>query len=130
VKHYLVLVLFALTLILMAVSSASMGTIRTEMRDAPAPTPTPVAVAGSELRRNVATVKPGYTFVKRAHSVDVVKTRNGIRTGTYVCPCNSNDPARLCDIVFAPTEITCKSGSCSGNASSCLLTAKPLVMRQ
>jgi hypothetical protein len=130
VKNYLALVLFALTLILMAVSSASRGTTRTEMSGSPAPAPSPVAVAGTELRRNVATVKPGYTFVKRGHSVDVVKTRNGIRTGTYVCPCNSNDPARMCDIVFAPTAITCKGGSCSGNASSCLLTAAPLVMRQ
>lgn len=129
-KNYFVLVLFALTLILMAVSSAGRGTSRTEA-SSPAPIPTPVAVAGTELRRNVATVKAGYTFVKRGHAVDVVKTRSGIRTGTYVCPCNSNDPARLCDIVFAPTEITCKSGSCSGNASSCLLTAAPpLMMRQ
>jgi hypothetical protein len=127
VKNYLVLVLFALTLVLMAVSSAGRGTTGTE---ASFPAPTPVAVGGTDLRRNVATVKPGYKFVKRGHAVDVVRTRNGIRTGTYVCPCNSNDPARLCDIVFAPTEITCKSGSCGGNASSCLLTAAPQVMRQ
>jgi hypothetical protein len=128
VKHYLAVVLFALTLILMAVSSSSRGTTRTGISGSPAPTPTPTAVPGTELRRNVATVKPGYEFVKRANSVDVVNTRKSFRTGTYVCPCNSNDPNRKCDIVFAPTQITCKGGSCS--SGECLLTAAPQMMRQ
>jgi hypothetical protein len=127
-KHYLTIVLFALTLILMAVSSSGRGTTRTEMSGSPAPTPTPTAVPGTELRHNVAPVKPGYEFVKRERSVDVVNTRKSFRTGTYVCPCSSNDPNRKCDIVFSPTQITCKNGSCS--SGSCLLTAAPLVMSQ
>ena len=112
VKHYLTVVLFALTLILMAVSSSGRGTTRSEMSVSPAPTPTPTAVPGTELRHNVATVKPGYEFVKRGNSVDVVNTRKSFRTGTYVCPCNKNNPGSKCDIVFSPTQITCKNGSC------------------
>ena len=127
-KPYVVLVLFALVLILMAVSSASPGTTRKEISGVPAPNPTPVAVPGTELRRNVATVKPGYEFVNQGRSVDVVNKRKSFRTGAYVCPCSSNDPAKRCDIVFSPTEITCKGGSCTG--ASCMLTAAPQVMRQ
>lgn len=85
------------------------------------------AVPGTELRRNVATVKPGYEFVNRGSAVDVVNKNKSFKTGTYVCPCGGNDPNRKCDIVFSPTQITCKSGSCSG---SCLLTAAPRVMSQ
>jgi hypothetical protein len=127
-KHYLIIVSFALTLILMVVSSSGRGTTGTELSGSPAPTPTPRAVPGTELRGRVATTKPGYVFVKRANSVDVVDTRKSFRTGTYVCPCNSNDPNRKCDIVFSPTQITCKNGSCS--SGSCLLTAAPMVMAQ
>lgn len=127
-KYYLALLSFALTLILMVISSSGRGTTGTEMSGSPAPTPTPKAVPGTELRGRVATVKPGYEFVKRANAVDVVNTRKSFRTGTYVCPCSSNDPNRKCEIVFLPTQITCKNGSCS--SGSCLLTAAPMVMAQ
>ena len=126
-KHYLTLVLFALTLILMTISSSGRGT-RMEMSGSPAPTPTPTAVPGTELRGRVATTKPGDDFVNKGRSVDVVNTRKSFRTGTYVCPCSSNDPNRKCDIVFSPTQITCKNGSCS--SGSCMLTAAPMVMSQ
>ncbi len=116
----------AFTLLLIALSSASSGTTRTEMISLPAPAPT--AVPGTELRRNVATVKPGYEVVKRERSVDVVSIRFNRIMGTYVCPCNSTDTAAKCDLVFSPQQITCKLGSCTGG--SCLLTAAPRVMRQ
>src|SRR5438552_17272 len=125
-RKYGAVVLCAFTLLLIALSSASSGTTRTEMISLLALAPT--AVPGTELRRNVATVKPGYEFVKRERSVDVVSIRFNRIMGTYVCPCNSTDTAARCDLVFSPQQITCKLGSCT--SGSCLLTAAPRVMRQ
>lgn len=87
----------------------------------------PVAVPGSELSHNVAKAKPGYQFMNRGQSVDVVKVRTDQIMGTYVCPCNKTDGG-TCQLVFTPSYLTCKGGSCTG--VSCLLTAKPLVMHQ
>ena len=126
VKKYAIVVLCAFTLPVIVLASAGRGTTKTEIGSSPAPTP-PTVVTGTELRGNVATVKPGYRFVDRGRSVDVMNTRKFIITGTYVCPCNSNDPARRCDLVFSPTIIKCKSGSCSG---SCLLSAAAPTMGQ
>jgi hypothetical protein len=87
----------------------------------------PVAVPGSDLLHNVATAKPGYQFANRGQSVDVVKVCTYQIMGTYVCPCNKTDGG-TCQLVFTPSHLTCKGGSCTG--ASCLLTAKPLVMHQ
>lgn len=128
-KHYLVLVLFALTLVLMAVLSAGRGLTRAAMGGLPVATPSPVAVPGTELRRNVATVKPGYEFVKREIGVTVVNIRTNAYIGAYTCPCGSSDPNRKCDLVFSPTRITCKGGSCGGS-HSCLLVGSTPTMRR
>lgn len=125
-KKYATVVLCAFTLLVIVLASAGSGKTKTKIGGSPAPTP-PTAVPGTELRGNVATVKPGFRFVDRGRSVDVMNTRKFINTGTYVCPCNSDDPARRCDLVFSPTIIKCKSGSCGG---SCLLSAAAPTMRQ
>ena len=90
----------------------------------------PVAVDGTDLRHNEATVKPGYEFVNRGQSVDVVKVRTNKIMGTYVCPCDgtSSSNGGTCELVFSPKLLTCKGGSCSGG--KCLLTAATLRMRQ
>jgi hypothetical protein len=87
----------------------------------------PVAVDGTDLRHNEATVKAGYEFINRGQSVDVVKIRTNKIMGTYVCPCKKTDGG-TCELVFTPSYLTCKGGSCTG--ATCLLTARPLVMRQ
>ena len=125
-KKYSVFVLCILTLLFVALSSSGVGTTKNAKSRAHAGS-SPAAVPGTELRGNVATVKPGYRFVSRGSSVDVMNMRKGNITGTYVCPCNSNDPARRCDLRFSPTSITCKSGSCSG---TCLLSAATPTNRQ
>ena len=127
-KKFAAVVLCTFTLLAIALSSAGSRTTKTEIGSSPAPTPTPTAVPGTELRGRVATVKPGYRFVNQGGSVGVMSVRKGIIVGTYVCPCGSSDPARKCDLVFSPTYITCKSGSCS--SGSCLLTAATPMMRR
>lgn len=128
-KHCLVLVLFALTLVLMSISSVGRGTTGTALGGYPAPTPSSAAVPGTELRGRVATVKPGYEFVRREIGVAVVRIRTNAYMGAYTCPCGSSDPNRKCDLVFSPTQITCKSGSCGGS-NSCLLVGSTPTMRQ
>ena len=88
----------------------------------------PKAVPGTELNHNVATPKPGYEFIKRTNSVDVVKVRTNQMMGTYVCPCTRADQTGTCELVFLPQELTCKDGSCTGE--TCRLTAAPRTMRQ
>jgi hypothetical protein len=90
--------------------------------------PTPKAVPGSELNHNVATPKPGYEFINRTNSVDVVRVRTNQIMGTYVCPCTRADKTGTCELVFNPQGLTCKGGSCSGE--TCLLTAALRTMRQ
>lgn len=128
-KTYAIVVLCAIALLVIVLSSAGRGTTKPEIGSSLTPTPTPpAAVPGTELRGLVATVKPGYRFVSRGSSVDVMNIRKNIITGTYVCPCNSNDPARRCEIRFSPTLITCKSVSCSGG--SCVLSAATPTLRR
>ena len=88
----------------------------------------PKAVEGSELNHNEATPKPGYAFINRTNSVDVVKVRTNQIMGTYVCPCTRADRTGTCELVFNPQAITCKGGSCSGE--TCRLTAALRTMRQ
>lgn len=90
--------------------------------------PSPKAVPGTELNHNVATPKPGYEFINRTNSVDVVRVRTNQIMGTYVCPCNRADKTGTCELVFQPRELTCKGGSCTGE--TCRLTAAPRTMRQ
>lgn len=90
--------------------------------------PPPKAVPGTELNRNVATLKPGYQFINRTNSVDVIRVRTNQIMGTYVCPCTRADKTGTCELVFRPQDLTCKGGSCSG--ASCSLTAKPRLMDQ
>ncbi len=119
-----------LILLVIALSSAPSRTVRTEPCNAPAPTPTPTVVPGTELRGRVATVKPGYQFVKQQVGVSVVNTRTNAYMGAYTCPCRSTDPSRKCDLVFSPTYITCKNGSCGSGAAGCLLVGATPTMRQ
>jgi hypothetical protein len=121
-------VLGASMLLAIALSSAGSRTTRTEAGSSPVPTPTPTVVPGTELRGRVATTKPGYSFIKRENGVTVVNNRTNAYMGAYTCPCGSTDPNRKCDLVFSPTYITCKGGSCSG--SSCLLVGSTPTMRQ
>jgi hypothetical protein len=90
--------------------------------------PSSIAVPGTELNHNVATPKPGYEFIKRTNSVDVVSVRTNQIMGNYVCPCTRSDKTGTCELVFHPQELTCKGGSCTGE--TCLLTAAPRTMRQ
>ena len=95
----------------------------------PLPTPTPYVVPGTEWRGHVVTAKRGYEFVQRDVGVGVVNTRTNAFMGSYTCPCNSSDPNRKCELIFSPTYLTCKGGSCSGNAA-CIFVGAPLVKRQ
>jgi hypothetical protein len=90
--------------------------------------PPPKAVPGTELNHNVATPKPGYEFINRTNSVDVVNVRTNQIMGAYVCPCTRADKTGTCELVFRPPELTCKGGSCTGE--TCLLNAAPRTMRQ
>ena len=129
-KKFALVVLAALALLVIALSSAPSRTIATEPCSAPAPTPTPTVVPGTELRGNVAKAKPGYQFVKQQVGVSVVNIRTNAYMGAYTCPCRSTDPNRKCDLVFSPTYITCKGGSCGGSATSCMLVGATPMMRQ
>ena len=90
----------------------------------------PTVVPGTELRGPVATVKPGYEFIQQANGVvGVVNTRTNAIMGTYTCPCKSTDPNRKCELIFSPTYLVCKGGSCGGNAP-CVLVGNLPTMRQ
>jgi hypothetical protein len=129
-KKLALVVLSALMLVALGLSSATSRAIETAPCSAPAPTPTPTVVPGTELRGRVATTKPGYQFVKQQAGVSVVNLRTNAYMGAYTCPCRSTDPNRKCDLVFSPTYITCKNGSCGSGANSCLLVGATPVMRQ
>ena len=129
-KKLAAVVLVAFTLLVIGLSSAGSRTTMTEVCSSPAPTPTPTVVPGTELRGRVATVKPGYQFVKQDVGVSVVNIRTSAYMGAYTCPCKSTDPNRKCDLVFSPTYITCKNGSCGSGASSCLLVGATPMMRR
>jgi hypothetical protein len=90
--------------------------------------PSPQAVPGTELNHNVATPKPGYEFINRTNSVEVVKVRTNQIMGTYVCPCTRADKTGTCELVLHPQDLTCKGGSCT--EETCLLTAAPRTVRQ
>ena len=128
-NKYAIGLLCASALLMVALSSAGSRTTTSEACSEPAPTPTPYVVPGTELKRNVATTKPGYEFIKREGGVNVTSTRTGAFMGSYTCPCRSTDPNRKCDLVFSPTYITCKGGSC-GASTACLIVGAPLMKRQ
>jgi hypothetical protein len=109
------------------ISPASFGLIRSASYESRSPAD-PTAVPGTALNHNVATPKPGYEFINRTNSVDVVRVRTNQIMGTYVCPCTRADRTGTCELVFNPQKLTCKGGSCTG--ASCLLTAKPRLMDQ
>ncbi len=115
----------SLGLLLLAVVTL---TVVKAARTGPAAEDPPVAVPGSELHHNEATPKPGYEFIDRTNSVDVVNVHTNKIMGTYVCPCSSADKSRRCELVFQSHYLTCKRGSCADG--SCLLTAALRTMRQ
>jgi hypothetical protein len=73
----------------------------------------PKSVPGSINRGAAAVVKPGYTFVRRQHQVDVVKV-GGPKTGTYTCSCPGGQASKKCELLFSAKQIMCKEGSCEG----------------
>lgn len=129
-KKYMSLWLCASALFLIGLSSAGSRTRMFGAGFIPAPTPTPYVVPGTELRGRVAKTKPGYQFIKQENGVSVMNTRTNAYVGGYSCPCNRTNPTPKCDLVFSPTYITCKQGSCSTSESSCLLVGATPVMRQ
>jgi hypothetical protein len=129
-KKLAAVVLVTFTLLVIGLSSAGSRTTTTEVCSSPAPTPTPTVVPGTELRGRVATAKPGYQFVKQEVGVSVVNIRTNAYMGAYTCPCKSTDPNRKCDLVFSPTYITCKNGSCGSGVSGCLLVGATPMMRR
>ena len=118
-KNYTVLVLATFTLLVTSLTSAGSRTTRMKIAGSPSAAEA-TAVPGTELHDNVAYIKPGYKFVKRGDAVDVLPEGGKFKTGTYVCPCNSRDRTRKCEMVFTTRRITCRRGSCAGG--SCLLT--------
>ena len=129
-KKLAAVVMVTFTLLVIGLSSAGSRTTMTEVCGSPEPTPTPTVVPGTELRGRVATAKPGYQFVKQEVGVSVVNIRTNAYMGAYTCPCKSTDPNRKCELIFSPTYITCKNGSCGGGAYSCLLVGATPMMRQ
>lgn len=127
-KKLAAVVLVTFTLLVIGLSSAGSRTTMTEVCSSPAPTPT--VVPGTELRGRVATAKPGYQFVKQEVGVSVVNIRTNAYMGAYTCPCRSTNPNSKCDLVFSPTYITCKNGSCGSGANSCLLVGATPTMRR
>jgi hypothetical protein len=130
-KKSALVLLVVVTLLAISLSSAgSRKVTTTEPCSAPAPTPTPTVVPGTELQGRVAKTKPGYQFVKQAVGVTVENTRTNQYMGAYTCPCHSTDPNRKCELIFSPTYITCKNGSCGSDGGSCLLVGATPMMRQ
>jgi hypothetical protein len=121
------LALFAFTSFLMVLSAAGLGSTGMSVSRAPAHGES-TAVPGTELHDNVAYIKPGYKFIDRGDSVDVMREQPNYKTGTYTCPCHSKDSSRKCEVVFTTRRITCRSGSCVGG--SCLLTASAPTVRR
>jgi hypothetical protein len=119
--------MFVSVVFLALVSPVGFGLIRTSLIKSPSP-PAPTAVPGSVLSNNEAIPKPGYEFISRGTSVDVVKIRTNQIMGTYVCPCTKADKTGTCEVVFQPQAVTCKGGSCTGE--TCRLTAARKTMRQ
>jgi len=127
-KKYAVFVLCILTLIFVTLTSAGVGTAKAKKSRAHAGG-SPTVVPGTELHGNVAKVKPGYRFVQRENGVGVINIRTNANMGTYTCPCKT-DPNRKCELIFSPTYITCKNGSCGASVTSCVLLGSVPTMRQ
>jgi hypothetical protein len=128
-KKYAVVVLCVSTLFVLALSPAGVGATKTKKSRAHAGT-SPTVVPGTELHGAVAKVKPGYRFVQRENSVvGVINMRTNANMGTYTCPCKSTDPNRKCELIFSPTYLTCKGGSCGGS-TACVLVGSVPTMRQ
>lgn len=129
-KKFVSISLCASALFLIGLSSAGSRTGISGAGVMPVPTPTPYVVPGTELRGRVAKTKPGYQFIKQENGVSVMNTRTNAYVGSYTCPCNRNNPTPKCELIFSPTYITCKQGSCSTSESSCLLVGATPMMRQ
>jgi hypothetical protein len=125
------IVLAALTLLVITLSSAGSRAIETEPCTSPAAslTPTPTVVPGTEWKGYTVKAKPGYQFIKQEVGVSVVKLRTNAYMGSYTCPCKSTDPNRKCELIFSPTYISCKGGSCGGSSSCIFVGATPDVRR-
>lgn len=129
VKKYATISLCASVLVVIALSAAGSRTAPSTACVEPAPTPTPYVVPGTVWRGNVVTAKSGYQFVKQEVGVSVMNLRTNAYVGAYTCPCNSTDPNRKCELIFTPTYLTCKGGSCGGTQTCIFVGARPM-MRQ
>jgi hypothetical protein len=128
-KKLAVVVPTVLVLLLIALSSAGSPPTITAACAEPAATPTPYVVPGTEWRGHVVKAKAGYEFIKQEVGVSVVNLRTNAYMGSYTCPCKSTDPNRKCELIFSPTYLTCKGGSCGGS-SSCIFVGSTPMMRQ
>jgi len=126
---YTTIFLCASILLMIGLTSAGSRTNEREPCIAPSPTPTPYVVPGTEWRGHVVKAKPGYQFIKQEVGVSVVNLRTNAYVGSYTCPCKSTDPNRKCELIFSPTYITCKGGSCGGS-SSCIFVGSTPVLRR
>jgi len=126
-KRSVAVTLSVFTLVVMNSSAAGVGWAKTKKSRAHVVS-SPTVVPGTELHGNVAKVKPGYRFVQRENGVGVINLRTNANIGTYTCPCKSTDPNRKCELIFSPTYITCKGGSCGG-VTSCLLVGNVASLR-
>lgn len=117
----------AFRLLLIVSAAAGLGTTKMGIASSPSPAE-PTAVPGTKLHDNVAYIKPGYKFIDRGDAVGVMREQPQLKTGTYVCPCHSNDQTRKCEMVFTTRRITCRSGLCVGG--TCLLTASAPTVRR
>lgn len=128
-KKLAAVVLTVLALLFIALSSAGSRPTITAACAEPVATPTPYVVPGTEWRGYVVKAKPGYEFIKQDVGVSVVKLRNNAYMGSYTCPCKSTDPNRKCELIFSPTYITCKGGSCGGSSSCIFVGSTPMMRR-
>ena len=129
-KKLAAVVLTVLALLFIALSSAgSRSTTITAACAEPVATPTPYVVPGTEWRGYVVKAKPGYEFIKQEVGVSVVRLRTNAYMGSYTCPCKSTDPNRKCELIFSPTYITCKGGSCGGSSSCIFVGSTPMMRR-
>jgi hypothetical protein len=124
-------VLFCISLLfVLALSPADVNATKQKRSRAPA-SRSPTVVPGTELRGPVATVKPGYEFIQQENGVvGVVNTRTNAIMGTYTCPCKSTNPNSKCELIFSPTYLVCKGGSCGGNAPCVLVGNLPTMRAQ
>jgi len=129
-KKLAAVVLTVLALLFIALSSAGSrpATITAACAE-PVATPTPYVVPGTEWRGYVVKAKPGYEFIKQEVGVSVVKIRTNAYMGSYTCPCKSTDPNRKCELIFSPTYLSCKGGSCGGSSSCIFVGSTPMIRR-